>query len=144
MTTTTPTTAPRKRGRPRKNPTRTERRERQGRPRLFPISASEVIDKVRAALGVSQTTLAEILRVRPSTLETWRRGDELTTTAVHRLVSLARVNPAYLRGRSRSMFLQLDNTDDDGAARLILAAFVATLDETEKRFALNFARGLQE
>ena len=130
------------RGRPRKYPPRTT-------PRAKKRNASEVLEKVRAALGIERSSFVRLLNIHERTIDEWIERERLTTYAVNRLVKYARVNPAWLSGRSDDMFLNNQTTADVASATKevassILTAFASSLDDGEKRFALTFARGLQD
>ena len=141
MTQETPaTTAPRKRGRPRKYPPRVT-------PRAKKRPASEALEKVRSALGIERNSFVRLLNIHDKTIDEWIKRGRLTTYAVNRLVKYARVNPAWLSGRSDVMFLN-NQTDADVASATkevasgILTAFVSALTDAEKKYAADLARAL--
>lgn len=136
----TPATTKRGRGRPRKYPPRTT-------PRAKKRNASEVLEKVRSALGIERTSFVRLLNIHERTIDEWIKRERLTTYAVNRLVKYARVNPAWLSGRSDDMFLNNQTTADvasatNEVANGILTAFVSVLSESEKKYARDLARAL--
>lgn len=140
----------RKRGRPRKNPEATSyyyARAIKATTTANPIPPLATLETIRGALGIDWDALAALLRVKLRTVKyEWLAADTLPRMAIARLIKYARVNPDYLAGNSTEIFRRApvasNRSDDDGAASIVLTAFVSALTDAEKKYVADLARAL--